>query len=53
MLKIDSIIDPNKALQKPSTLKPGVICPANKSIRALITKPNKPKVSMLIGREIK
>jgi hypothetical protein len=48
----DNNIEPNNALQKPSTTKPGAIFPANKNSNALITKLNNPNVIKFIGRDI-
>lgn len=50
MLIIDSSNDPQNAAQKPVTAKPGTILATSKNISALITKVNKPKVRMLIGK---
>ncbi len=46
------IIEPSKALRKPSTSNPGVTTPANHNNNALITNVKSPSVRMLIGREI-
>lgn len=42
--------EPNNAAPKPSTLNPGTSFATSKNIKALMTKVNKPKVRMLIGR---
>ena len=38
-----------KAVQNPSTRKPGTILSTSKTIKALMTKRNKPIVKMVIG----
>ncbi len=43
------IILKKKAVQKPSTLKPGTILSANKTIQALMTNKNNPSVRTVMG----
>jgi len=45
-------IEPNSALKKPSTSRPGVIAPASMKSSAFITKENNPSVRKFIGSEI-
>lgn len=39
----------NKAVKKPETAKPSINLSANKTITALITKRNKPKLTIVAG----
>ena len=50
--KKDITNEPKSALKKPSTSNPGASLPRSRSNAALITKINKPRVIMLIGRVI-
>lgn len=49
--RIDKTIEKNKAFKKPFTTNPLTKYSASKTIIALITKENKPKVNMVIGNE--
>jgi hypothetical protein len=48
-LKIDSNILNNNAVKKPETAKSSINLSANNIIMALITKRNKPRVTMVAG----
>lgn len=50
--KIDIIIEPKRALQKPSTEKPGVKNPANINKRAFKIRLKRPKVNIFMGNVI-
>lgn len=50
--RTDKIIEPNKALKKPSTSNPGVIAPASINNNAFITRENKPNVKKVTGTDI-
>ena len=50
ILRADKINEPKSALQKPSTVKPGVKCPASINKSALITRLKRPSVTRFIGR---
>ena len=44
-----NIIEPNNAAKNPATIKPETMVEASQNKRALMTKVNSPKVSILIG----
>lgn len=47
----DNTIENQNADQKPLTLKPGTILAASKISRALITRENSPRVTIVTGKE--
>ncbi len=49
-LAIETIIEPSSAYQKLSTEKPLIKVPANQNNEALMTKVNRPRVKILIGK---
>ena len=49
-LAAETIIDPRSACQKVLTAKPSMKVAANQNNEALITKVNRPRVRMFIGR---
>ncbi len=53
ILSADKMNEPRSALQKPSTVKPGVRCPASINKSALITRLKSPNVTTLMGRVIR
>ena len=53
ILRAESINDPKSALQKPSTLKPGVRWLASINNNALMTRLKSPRVIILIGNVIR
>ena len=49
-LAIETMIEPSSAYQKLSTEKPSINVPANQNNEAFMTKVNRPKVRILIGK---